>query len=72
MLITSDFLVYLNRKKTEPRTARPEIQASLASSPGGQRKKSQPPSGYEGLNSSPDPEEVDYLNSRNSTLDVVL
>ena len=71
MLVSSDFLGYLRRKRDE-KTSAPLVSAALKSSPGG-KEKSQP---LEPAGSKPSErrgaEEVDYLNERPSTVSVVL
>ncbi|MDR1607604.1 MAG: hypothetical protein LBT38_04250 [Deltaproteobacteria bacterium] len=70
MLVTSDFLAFVNRKKVE-RPSRNPVESAWESSPGDRQRPDQP------LESNPTPKsnrgkEVDYLNARQSTLDVVL
>ncbi|MDR1111324.1 MAG: hypothetical protein LBP92_11685 [Deltaproteobacteria bacterium] len=72
MLVSSDFLGYLSRKREQEKNSSPLVQAALKSSPGG-KDKSPPVDQVTGnrdraqLNG-----EVDYLNERPSTVNVVL
>jgi hypothetical protein len=72
MLVSSDFLGYLSRKKELEKDSRPLVSAALKSSPGGKDKS--PP--LEPVNSKAAgrkaDEEVDYLNAKSSTVSVVL
>jgi hypothetical protein len=72
MFISSELMGYLNQKKIERTSTRASIEAPVAASPGGERKKSPPVEGGERRESNPEATEVDYLNARSSTLDVVL
>jgi hypothetical protein len=72
MLVTSDFMAYLVNKKNDQLASRPQVQAALASAPGGQKKNSRPQAVNGNRETNLEPEEVDYLNARTSTLDVVL
>jgi hypothetical protein len=74
MLITSDFLGHLNRKKRETeRDSSPLVKAALKASPGG-KEKSPPVDQKTGKPEAQgkDQGEVEYLNERRSTLNVVL
>ena len=72
MLVTSDFLGYLTRKREQERSSKPLVSATLKYSPGGKEKS--PP--LEPVNAETSArqtdEEVEYLNQRSSTVSVVL
>ncbi|MDR1871439.1 MAG: hypothetical protein LBS60_05855 [Deltaproteobacteria bacterium] len=72
MFISSELMGYLKQKKIERPVTRSSIEAPVAASPGGERKKSPPVDGGERKEFNQADEEVDYLNARSSTLDVVL
>ncbi|MDR0549740.1 MAG: hypothetical protein LBI10_10090 [Deltaproteobacteria bacterium] len=72
MLVPSDYIPYVNRKKYERGPFRALIEAPLAAAPGGGRKKSDPIEPALPKKERPVDQEVDYLNARPSTLDVVL
>ena len=73
MLVSSDVLGYLARKKELEKNSRPLVSAALKSSPGG-KEKSQPlePEGPESSARRQAEKEVEYLNQRSSTVNVVL
>jgi hypothetical protein len=74
MLVSSDFLGHLNRRKREEeRSSGPMVSATLKSSPGGKEKA--PPVDQNLDNRSHDmgnEGEVEFLNERRSTLNVIL
>ena len=72
MLVSSDFLGYLNRKKELEKNNRPLVSATMKSSPGGKEKSPplEPVSSEAAARQAK--EEVDYLNERPSTVNVVL
>ncbi|MDR2442314.1 MAG: hypothetical protein LBE31_02190 [Deltaproteobacteria bacterium] len=72
MLVSSDFLGYLNRKKELEKNNDPMVRAAMKSSPGG-KEKGPPiePVGREADNTRTN-EEVEYLNEKSSTVNVVL
>ncbi|MDR1086605.1 MAG: hypothetical protein LBP22_17545 [Deltaproteobacteria bacterium] len=72
MLVSSDFMAYLAKKNQSQSLTRPQIQAALASAPGGQKKNSRPQSVSVNRERDLEPSEVDYLNARTSTFEVVL
>ncbi|MDR2142426.1 MAG: hypothetical protein LBR11_11700 [Deltaproteobacteria bacterium] len=73
MFVSSDFLAYVGRKKIErPVYARPPLEASLESSPGGQQKNTPPIKPTPPRLATRSEEEVDYLNARDSTFEVIL
>jgi hypothetical protein len=72
MLVSSDFLGYLARKKETEKKSAPLVHAALKSSPGGKEKS--PPVAIESANQGKAQlnEEVEYLNEKTSTVNVVL
>jgi hypothetical protein len=72
MLVTSDFLGYLNRKKETEKKSGPLIEPALKSSPGGKEKSAPVDQATGGSPNQKRGEEVDYLNERSSTVNVVL
>jgi hypothetical protein len=72
MLVSSDFLGYLNRKKEVEKKSGPLIQAAIKTTPGGDDKNpsvapvSAPPEHQKGQ------QEVEYLNEKSSTVSVIL
>jgi hypothetical protein len=72
MLVPSDFLAYATRKQIDKAPSRSLIEAAFAPAPGGGRKKSTPVEPNEPRDGRVRDEEVDYLNARASTVDVVL
>jgi hypothetical protein len=72
MLVSPDFMAYANRKDPGRAPKRSLVEAAMASSPGEGRKKPAPVNLGEAPKERPNREEVDYLNARASTLDVVL
>ncbi|MDR2386659.1 MAG: hypothetical protein LBE80_03620 [Deltaproteobacteria bacterium] len=72
MLVSSDFLGYLARKKETEKKSGPLVQAALKSSPGGKEKS--PPVAIESneQNKAQLNQEVEYLNEKTSTVNVVL
>jgi hypothetical protein len=70
MLVSSDFLGYLNRKKEVEKKSTPLIQATLQA-PAGDNEKNQP---VDPVNIRPKAqkhkEDVEYLNERSSTVNV--
>ncbi|MDR2340705.1 MAG: hypothetical protein LBF40_11360 [Deltaproteobacteria bacterium] len=74
MFVSSDFLGYLNRKKTTERDERnPLVTAALKTSAGGKEKAPPVEQRTEGQRKREgDQGEVEYLNERPSTLNVIL
>jgi hypothetical protein len=72
MLVSSDFLGYLNRKKELEKGGDPLVRAALKSSPGGKEKAQPPEPVGNRAASGRTAEEVEYLNQRSSTVSVVL
>jgi hypothetical protein len=72
MFVSSDFLGYLNRKKDIERNTSPLVTAAQKASPGAKDKA--PPVDQKGKRQNPHAkdEEVDYLNEKPSTLNVIL
>jgi hypothetical protein len=72
MLVSSDFLGYLSRRKELEKNSSPLVQAALKSSPGGKDKS--PPIDQSAGNRERSKlnDDVDYLNERPSTVNVVL
>ena len=72
MLISSDFLGYVIRKKENEKRGSPLVAASLKSSPGGKEKA--PPLDQRTEREKEEKKEgaVDYLNDRPSALNVIL
>ncbi|MDR1577204.1 MAG: hypothetical protein LBT86_03085 [Deltaproteobacteria bacterium] len=70
MFISSDFLAYVGRKKID-RVNRAPVEATWESTPG-DRQRPAPPIERDRSQKANQTEEVEYLNARNSTLDVVL
>ena len=72
MLVSSDFLGYLNSKKELEKNSRPLVQAALKSSPGG-KEKSPPVEQLTGNRGEARKDgEVEYLNEKTSPVSVVL
>jgi hypothetical protein len=72
MLVSSDFLGYLNRKKEIEKNSRPLVQAALKSSPGGKEKSPPVEQALDNQSAAKIGEEVEYLNEKTSTVNVVL
>ncbi|MDR0621779.1 MAG: hypothetical protein LBJ61_07875 [Deltaproteobacteria bacterium] len=72
MLVSSDFLGYLNRKKEAEKGNRPLVEAALKSSPGGKEKSPPVERVAENRGEARGNEEVEYLNEKTSTVNVVL
>jgi hypothetical protein len=72
MLVSSDFLGYLNRKKEAEKNSRPLVQATLKSNPGGKEKSPPVEQATGNQNRTHLSEDVEYLNERPSTVNVVL
>lgn len=72
MLVSSDFLGYLARKKEQDKTSRPLVPAALKSSPGGKEKSPPLEPATSEASTRQAKEEVEYLNERPSTVSVVL
>ncbi|MDR2405697.1 MAG: hypothetical protein LBE27_04940 [Deltaproteobacteria bacterium] len=72
MFVSSDFLGYLNRKKDIERNSSPLVTAAQKASPGA-KDKAPPVDQKSKRHHNPDKdEEVDYLNEKRSTLNVIL
>ncbi|MDR1656809.1 MAG: hypothetical protein LBT47_04530 [Deltaproteobacteria bacterium] len=72
MLVSSDFLGYLNRKKDLEKNSEPLVRATLKSTPGGKEKNAPLEPVGRNSNATRTPEDVEYLNERSSTVNVVL
>ncbi|MDR1042169.1 MAG: hypothetical protein LBR80_18775 [Deltaproteobacteria bacterium] len=74
MLVSSDFLGYINRRKREAeRGSGPLVSAALKASPGGKEKSPPVEQNIESQRRKGRVEsEVEFLNERRSTLNVVL
>ncbi|MDR0356555.1 MAG: hypothetical protein LBJ64_12600 [Deltaproteobacteria bacterium] len=72
MLVSSDFLGYLNRKKEIEKKSGSLIEATLKASPGGKEKSPPVDQTTKGTNRAKLSEDVEYLNERSSTVNVVL
>jgi hypothetical protein len=72
MLISSDFLTYVIRKKENEKKDSPLVAASLKSSPGGKEKSAPVDQRTEREKEEKKEESVDYLNEKSSTLNVIL
>ncbi|MDR3153517.1 MAG: hypothetical protein LBW85_04410 [Deltaproteobacteria bacterium] len=73
MLVSSDFLGYLNRVKREAeKNSSPLVSAALKSSPGGKEKAAPVDQKTARRERAPQEDDVEYLNERKSTLNVVL
>jgi hypothetical protein len=72
MLVSSDFLGYLNRKKELEKKSGPLIEATLKSSPGAKEKGTPVEQVTSSNRRVKTKEDVDYLNERSSTVNVVL
>ncbi|MDR2460738.1 MAG: hypothetical protein LBE38_08160 [Deltaproteobacteria bacterium] len=71
MLVSSDFLGYINRKKEKEKVSSPLLAATLKTSAGG-KEKAPPVDQKTETKEREKKEEVEYLNERPSTLNVVL
>ncbi|MDR1051503.1 MAG: hypothetical protein LBP95_10605 [Deltaproteobacteria bacterium] len=72
MLVSSDFLGYLNRKKETEKKSGHLIEATLKPSPGGKEKSPPVDQVTQGGGRGKHQEDVEYLNERPSTVNVVL
>jgi hypothetical protein len=72
VLVSSDFLGYLNRKKEIEKNSKPLVGATLKSSPGGKEKNPPVEQVVSDHNNTHSKEEVEYLNEKTSTVNVVL
>jgi hypothetical protein len=73
MLVSSDFLGYLNRRKRETeKDSSPLVPAALKASPGGKEKAPPVDQKTDKPQERGKEEEVEYLNERRSTLSVIL
>jgi hypothetical protein len=71
MLVSSDFLGYLNRKKDNDKRSSPLVAAALKSSPGA-KEKAPPVERTLSKIKRDKKEEVEYLNAKPSNLNIVL
>ncbi|MDR2352000.1 MAG: hypothetical protein LBF22_02355 [Deltaproteobacteria bacterium] len=71
MFVSSDFLSYLNRKKDIEKKSRPLVTAANKTAPGAKEKAPPVEQKTERDHQRKDGE-VDYLNERSSTLNVIL
>jgi hypothetical protein len=72
MLISSDFLSYMIRKKENEKRSSPLVTASLKSSPGGKEKSPPVEQRTDREKEEKMDDSVDYLNEKSSTLNVIL
>jgi len=72
MIVTSDFLGYINRKKENEKKSSPMIAAALKTSPGGKEKDEPVEQITEKQGQVKNQEEIEYLNNKTSIFDAIL
>jgi hypothetical protein len=72
MLVTSDFLGYINRKKENEKKNSPLVTAALKTAPGGKEKNEPVEQISEKQSQTKNKEDIEYLNNKSSIFDVVL